>query len=83
MVDHEKRVKIAEIIEGGFLDLGFTFYQVRIEVIENEKDENACTVKFTIEYEVKEEAAANASLVSFRPYLTMMNAGVDYLTKNK
>ncbi|CDO99417.1 unnamed protein product [Coffea canephora] len=83
VVDQEKRVKIAELIEGGFLDMGFTFYQVRIEVIENAKDENSCTVKFTIEYEVKEDAAANASLVSIRPYVTMMNVGVDYLAKNK
>nr|GMD61141.1 S-norcoclaurine synthase 2-like [Ipomoea batatas] len=59
VVDDEKRVKEVEVIEGGYLNLGFTLYRVRLEVIE--KDERTCITKTTIEYEVKEESAANAS----------------------
>lgn len=61
-VDNENRVKEVEAIEGGFLDLGFSLYRVRIHVIE--KGEAVCVVKATIEYDVKEEFASNASLVT-------------------
>ncbi|XP_047269510.1 norbelladine synthase [Capsicum annuum] len=61
VVDDVKRVKIAQVVEGGLLDLGFTLYKVKFEVIEKDKD--TCITKATIEYEVKEEAIAN---VSFR-----------------
>ncbi|KAK3017354.1 hypothetical protein RJ639_006608 [Escallonia herrerae] len=58
-----KRVKEAEVVEGGFLDLGFTLYRFRFEILEN--GENSCITKGTVEYDLKEEAAAaNASVVS-------------------
>lgn len=82
-MDDEKREKLAQLEEGGYLDFGFTFYRVRVEVIENEKDENSCTIRYSVEYEVKEEAAANASMFSMQPYLTKMNVGAQYLTKTK
>ncbi|XP_015878533.3 norbelladine synthase [Ziziphus jujuba] len=68
-VDDEKRVKESEVIEGGFLDLGFTLYRVRFEIIEKEDDkESSSIIKSTIEYDVKEEAAANASFVSIKHF---------------
>ncbi|XP_059667427.1 norbelladine synthase-like [Cornus florida] len=80
-IDNEKRVKEAEVIEGGYLDLGFTLYKVRFEVME--KSENCCISKFTIEYEIKEEAAANASMVSIKPLVNIMGIAANYLIKNK
>ncbi|KAL0452293.1 UNVERIFIED_CONTAM: hypothetical protein Slati_1207700 [Sesamum latifolium] len=81
VVDDERRVKEAELVEGGFLDLGFTLYRVRAEVIEEGKEEE-CVVRGSIEYELKEEAAANAALVSIEPLRAIMQAAADYLTKN-
>ncbi|CAK9138420.1 unnamed protein product [Ilex paraguariensis] len=79
-VDDEKRVKEAEVIEGGYLDLGFTLYRVRFEIIE--KGENSCVTKSTIEYEIKEEASANAAFVTIQPLVAVMKAAADYLIKN-
>ncbi|XP_042018690.1 norbelladine synthase-like [Salvia splendens] len=39
VVDNEKRVKEVEVVEGGFLDLGFTLYRMRFNVIEVEGNE--------------------------------------------
>ncbi|KAL2249150.1 S-norcoclaurine synthase 2-like [Sesamum indicum] len=82
VVDDERRVKEAELVEGGFLDLGFTLYRVRGEVIEKAGKKEECIVRGTIEYELKEEAAGNAALVSIEPLRALMQAAADYLTKN-
>nr|XP_025885673.1 S-norcoclaurine synthase 2-like isoform X1 [Solanum lycopersicum] len=52
IVDNEKRYKLSQVIEGGYVDLGYIFYGIRFEV--NEKDENSCITKFTVNYEVEE-----------------------------
>ena len=59
-------VKIAESVEGGYLDMGFNFYRVTFEIKDDPKDEtgSSCIVKLIIEYDVKEEFAANASLIN-------------------
>ncbi|KAL0452292.1 UNVERIFIED_CONTAM: S-norcoclaurine synthase 2 [Sesamum latifolium] len=67
VVDDERRVKEAELVEGGFLELGFTLYRVWVEVIEKEGKKEECITRGTIQYELKEEAAANAALVSIEP----------------
>ncbi|KAL0403344.1 UNVERIFIED_CONTAM: hypothetical protein Sradi_1975200 [Sesamum radiatum] len=69
MVDDERRVKESEVVEGGFLDLGFKLYRFCLEVIEKEGQKEECIVRGSIEYELKEEAAANAALVSIEPSL--------------
>lgn len=51
--------------------MGFDRYSVRLEIIE--KDEKSCITKSTIEYELKEEYAANASLVSIDSLMAIMN----------
>ncbi|XXG66675.1 hypothetical protein AAC387_Pa06g0202 [Persea americana] len=61
-IDHENRVKETEVVEGGFLDLGFLLYRVRLQVLE--KGSDLSIIQSTIEYELAEESAANASLVS-------------------
>ncbi|XP_073145136.1 norbelladine synthase-like [Henckelia pumila] len=81
VVDDARRVKETEVVEGGFLDLGFKYYRVRLEVIEKE-DKNRCITKSTIEYEVNEEAAANAAFASIKPLTALMESVADYLLKN-
>ncbi|XP_011084751.1 S-norcoclaurine synthase 2-like [Sesamum indicum] len=82
VVDDERRVKEAEVVEGGVLDLGFTLYRVRTEVIEKEGKKEECVVRATIEYELREEAAANAALVSIEPLVAVMQLAADYLTRH-
>lgn len=79
-VDDETRVKVTEAVEGGYLDVGFNLYRVRFEIIE--KDEKSCITKATIEYDIKEDYAANASLVSIEPLKAIMKIVANYLTNN-
>ena len=80
-LDNEKRLKETEVIEGGYLELGFTLFLIRFEVIE--KDNDSCIIKSTIEYDVKEEAAANASYVTIDAVANIAELSKNYLTKNK
>ncbi|XP_076890753.1 norbelladine synthase-like [Bidens hawaiensis] len=81
MVDNDKMVKEVEIIEGGFLDFGFTLYRVRIEVKNNINDDmgSSCVVKMTVEYEVKEEAVDNASLATIEPFVVLIKIANEHL----
>ncbi|XP_057774083.1 norbelladine synthase-like [Salvia miltiorrhiza] len=87
VVDNEKLVKVTEVVEGGYLDVGFTLYRFKLEVMEaaeeKEKEkEKHCIVRYTIEYEVKQDAAANASLASIQPLTAIMQLAADYLLRN-
>jgi hypothetical protein len=80
-IDHENRIKETEVVEGGYLEFGFTLFRVRFEVIE--KGEESSIIKTTIEYEVKEEDKANASLVSIQTLANIVEVAKDYLNRNK
>ena len=80
-LDNEKRLKEAEVIEGGYLELGFTFHHTRFEVIEMDSD--TCMVRTTIEYDVKEEAAANASYATIDAVAKLAELAKNHLIKNK
>ena len=80
MVDDEKRVKVAEVVEGGYLDVGFTMYRITLEVTEAEEED--CVIRTTLEYELKEEAAANAFLASIQPLAAIMQLAADSLQRN-
>ncbi|EXB29146.1 S-norcoclaurine synthase [Morus notabilis] len=80
-IDNENRVKETEVVEGGYLDLGFTLYRVRFEIIE--KDGDSSIVKSTIEYEVKDEFAVNASVVSIDALANIALLAKNHLTKPK
>ncbi|KAL7108087.1 hypothetical protein ACP275_06G093100 [Erythranthe tilingii] len=82
VVDDEKRVKETEVVEGGFLDLGFSLYRVRFEVFDKDEEDEYCITKATIEYEVGEESAANSALVSIQPLVTIMEAAALHLIQN-
>ena len=58
-----------------------TLYRVCFEILENEKD--SCLVKLKIEYDVKEEAASNASLVTIKPLEGIASVTTSYLLKMK
>lgn len=63
------------------MDFGFTLFRVRFEV--KEKGDESSIIKSTIEYEVKEEDAANASLVSIQPVANIVQVAKNYLNRNK
>ncbi|XP_006343670.1 S-norcoclaurine synthase 2-like [Solanum tuberosum] len=78
IVDNEKRYKQSQVIEGGYVDLGYTFYGIRFEV--NEKDENSCITKFTINYEVEDVKLASHAFTMFEPLQTVIRSAKTYLT---
>ncbi|KAK3033671.1 hypothetical protein RJ639_034550 [Escallonia herrerae] len=79
-VDNENLVKETEIVEGGFLDLGFNLYRVRFENIKT--GETSCITRTTIEYDVKEESATNISDVNIVPSINIVKDVAAYLTTN-
>lgn len=80
-IDNEKMVKVAEVIEGGYLDLGFKYYRVEFQVIEKRSD--SCIIKTVVEYEVMDETANpnHTSLVSMEPLIKIVNIAKLHLTK--
>ncbi|XP_065633085.1 norbelladine synthase [Quercus suber] len=80
-LDNEKRMKELEVIEGGYIDLGFTLFRVRFKIIE--KDNDSCIIKSTIEYDVKEKAVANTSYANTDLVAKIAEVTKNYLIKNK
>ncbi|KAK1366345.1 S-norcoclaurine synthase [Heracleum sosnowskyi] len=78
-IDDEKRIKEALVV-GGYLEMGFERYVIRFEIIE--KDEKSCITKATIEYQLKEESAANASLVKIDTLMATMNIANSHVVAN-
>ncbi|KAK2977215.1 hypothetical protein RJ640_028420 [Escallonia rubra] len=76
-IDDEKRIKETELIEGGFKELGFLSFRVRLEILE--KDAESSIIRSTVEYEVAEEHAANAAFVSTKPFGDMAVVVGNYL----
>ncbi|XP_058106260.1 norbelladine synthase-like [Magnolia sinica] len=58
-IDNEKFVKETEVVEGGYLLVGFILYRIRLEIIE--KDIGASIIRSTVEYETGEGYASNPS----------------------
>ncbi|KAJ7982653.1 S-norcoclaurine synthase-like [Quillaja saponaria] len=78
-IDNEKRIKEVETIEGGYLDSGFRFHRTRFEVIE--KGNDSSVVVTTIDYQLKDEATANASVVSAEAFAIIGEIAKNYLYK--
>ena len=74
-------MKETEVIEGGFLGLGFTLYRDRFEVMK--KGNDSCIISSNIKYELKEDAAADASLVSIESLANVAELAKNHLLKNK
>ncbi|KAI5010169.1 hypothetical protein ZWY2020_012306 [Hordeum vulgare] len=81
VVDHEKYIKEAEIVEGGFLDLRFRKYLVRFEVVG--KEDGRSVIRSTVEYEVDAEHAKNASLVSTEALAAVAEAITKHIKEQK
>nr|GEW15171.1 S-norcoclaurine synthase 2-like [Tanacetum cinerariifolium] len=81
-VDNENMVKESEIVEGGFLDMGFNFFKTKIEIKEN-TNKDTSLLKVHLEYEVKEEFAANASLVTKETYVNAAKIANEHFAKSK
>ncbi|RLN34700.1 S-norcoclaurine synthase [Panicum miliaceum] len=80
-VDNEKYIKEAEVIEGGFLDLGFEKYLVRFEIAGQE--DGTTIIRSTIKYKVVAENASNASLVSTGALAAIADAITKYIKEQK
>lgn len=62
-IDEEKRVKEVEVIEGGYKELGFDLYRIRMEIIE--RDAKTSVVRSTVEFEI-DDKLANVALSSLK-----------------
>lgn len=65
------------MVEGGYLDIGFTLYRVWFESIQ--KSKKSCITRSIVEYDLKEDVAANTSMVSIQPLVMVMEAAANYL----
>lgn len=79
--DNEKHMKELKVIEGGHLELGFTHFCIRFKIIE--KDNDSCTIKSTIKYDVKEGAIANTLYVTTDVVAKIAKVTKNYLIKTK
>ncbi|XP_028753366.1 S-norcoclaurine synthase-like [Neltuma alba] len=82
-VDNENRIKEIEVIEGGYLELGFTLFRGRFHIMEKGKDSS--TVKSTVEYELKQEASENGSIASnaIQALANIAQVAKQHLNRNK
>lgn len=81
-IDHEKKMKEVEIIEGGYLDLGFTSYQITFELIEKLSGDS-CTTRLTVEYEANEEVLnAYGGDVTMNAHMNVTKTINEYIENN-
>ncbi|XP_061981049.1 norbelladine synthase-like isoform X1 [Populus nigra] len=81
IMDDEKRVKETEVIEGGYIDLGFDVYRIRLEIIE--KDAESTIIRSTVKYEFDDIKTELASLVTVKPLQTMAEEIGKYVSEKK
>lgn len=80
-VDNENRVKEAKVIEAGFLLFGFQSYLMRFEIVK--KDNDSSVIRSTVEYEIDDKHASNASLVTTDLVATIAQVIAKYLKDQK
>ncbi|KAI9110632.1 hypothetical protein K1719_018498 [Acacia pycnantha] len=80
-IDNKNMIKEVEIVEGWYLELGFTSFRTRLQVIE--KGEDSSFIKSTMEYEFKEEATPIASLINTEILAQIALMAKIHLNKNK
>ncbi|XP_072962765.1 norbelladine synthase-like [Typha angustifolia] len=81
-IDNERRVKEAAVVEGGYLELGFRSFLVRFEILEKESASSSI-IKSTVEYEIDQENASLASIVTIGPVKVIAEAIAKYLMEKK
>ncbi|KAG9452454.1 hypothetical protein H6P81_005358 [Aristolochia fimbriata] len=80
-MNHEKRIKELDVIEGGYLEKDFTFYRTRFEIIESSP--TTSIIRSTIVFELNDKsttAAANMKLANVMGLKTAGDVTSDYLT---
>ncbi|KAI3868371.1 hypothetical protein MKW92_027132 [Papaver armeniacum] len=81
-IDNRRRLKEVPEIEGGYLDMGVTFYMDTYKIIKTSS--NSCIIKSMIQYEVPDNLAAKISpLISVDGLVTMAKAISKYVLDNK
>ena len=80
-IDDSRHLKEVEVIEGGYKDMGFHLYRIRLEIVENGTESSV--VRSTIEYDVDDKFAENASLVTTKSLETIAEVVGRYLTEKK
>ncbi|RZC47760.1 hypothetical protein C5167_040710 [Papaver somniferum] len=56
-VDHDKRLKELQTIEGGYLEMGCTFSKTSFEILVKEK--SSCVIKVVTKYEINDDLATS------------------------
>ena len=79
-IDDEIRLKETEIIEGGFKDVGFELYRIRLQIFE--KNAESCIIRSSIEYEIDDKLEEIASQVTTKP-MEILAEGIGKYLKQK
>jgi hypothetical protein len=81
-IDHEKRLKETNVIEGGYLELGhLTSCLIRFQI--KEKDINSSIIISSVVYEIDDEFAHNASLITVEPLAAVAETVSKYMIQKK
>ncbi|KAF8379051.1 hypothetical protein HHK36_028478 [Tetracentron sinense] len=80
-IDHKERTKVVRQIEGGYLGLGFRFYEIIFKIIA--KDEHSCIIRSTTAFDIEESFEANASLINASSMWGMAKAISNYVMQKK
>ncbi|KAI3977822.1 hypothetical protein MKX01_036662 [Papaver californicum] len=81
-IDNRRRLKEVPEIEGGYLDMGVTFYMDTYKIIKTSND--SCIIRSMVHYDVPDNLAAKISpLISVDGLVTMATAISKYVLDNK
>ncbi|XP_026417479.1 S-norcoclaurine synthase-like [Papaver somniferum] len=81
-IDNRRRLKEVLQIEGGYLEMGVTFYMDSFQVIKRGRD--SCIVRSITKYEIRDNLAVKVSpLISVDSLVTMARAISKYVLENK
>jgi hypothetical protein len=80
-IDNESRVKEAAVIKGDILDLGFTTYVTRFEIVE--KGPGSTVIRSTVEYEYDDGRPELEAVASTAPLAAAAERLVQYVKEQQ
>ncbi|XP_017606034.1 norbelladine synthase-like [Gossypium arboreum] len=80
VIDDQKRVKVAQGLEGDCLAFGCSVLNLRLEIIE--KSQNSSIIKYTVSYTVKKEFQAKDPKPTIQKLEAMIQISKEYLERN-
>ncbi|KAI3897772.1 hypothetical protein MKW92_042099 [Papaver armeniacum] len=80
-IDHGNKVLVVQQTRGGYLDLGYSFFQITFEILA--KDDSSCVIRTTTSVETDEKFDSNASTVAVDEIYGMAKAIAKYVLDNK